>query len=122
MQRVREQIKKVWTYPCVQVTESKCEYKAAKLDVEIGLSESGGLQYVKIVRSSGIELYDSYAITAVRLAAPYPPVPASLLARKERETEAPSTTGLRAGTAKPAVRIDARFDYVVQSVRGGKFE
>ena len=41
MRQVRKQIEKVWTDPCVQVTESNCEYKTAKLDVEIGLFESG---------------------------------------------------------------------------------
>jgi TonB family protein len=93
------------------VTESNCEYKSAEVDLEIGLRESGELQYVKIVRSSGIELYDSYAVNAVRLAAPYPAVPVSMLARRERESEAISTSGLRAGVSKPGAWINARFTY-----------
>jgi TonB family protein len=111
MQQVRKQIEKVWPDPCAKVTESNCEYKSAEVDLEIGLRESGELQYVKIVRSSGIELYDSYAVNAVRLAAPYPPVPVSMLARRERESEAISTTGLRAGVSKPGAWINARFTY-----------
>jgi TonB family protein len=111
MQQVRKQIEKVWPDPCAKVTESNCEYKSAEVDLEIGLRESGELQYVKIVRSSGIELYDSYAVNAVRLAAPYPPVPVSMLARRERESEAISTTGLRAGVSKSGAWINARFTY-----------
>jgi hypothetical protein len=75
MRQVREQINKVATYPCIQVTETNCEYKAAELEVEISVLQSGELQYVKVIRSSGFEVYDSYAVNAVRLAAPYPPVP-----------------------------------------------
>jgi TonB family protein len=94
---------------------SNCQYKSAEVDLEIGLRESGELQYVKIVRSSGIELYDSYAVNAVRLAAPYPPVTVSMLARGERESEAISTTGLRAGVSKPGAWINARFTYGPQA-------
>ena len=116
---LRERIKKFWPYPCVQVTENNCEYKRAELDVEIGLLESGELHSVKVVRSSGIALYDSYVVNAIRLASPYPPVPATMVARRKHEPDAPSTAGLRAGAPMPAIRFAARFKYVVE---GSKVE
>ncbi len=119
-QQVREQIKKFWAYPCVQVTESNCEYRSADLDVEIHLLESGELHFVKVVRSSGIALYDSYAVNAVRLAAPYPPVPVTMMARRKHEPDALSTTGLRAGPPMPTVKISARFTYEVTGRKVGE--
>jgi TonB family protein len=110
-QRLREQIKKFWTYPCVQVAENNCEYKSAELDVEIGLLETGELHSVKITRSSGIALYDSYALNAVRLAAPYPPVPATMIARRTLEPDRRTADGFRANRPGPAIRLSARFTY-----------
>jgi TonB family protein len=112
-QRLREQIKKLWGYPCVQVTESNCEYKDAELDVEISLLQSGELHSVKITRSSGIAVYDSYALNAVRLGAPYPPVPETMMARGTLQADTPSTAGFRASTPLRTIRFSARFKYVV---------
>jgi TonB family protein len=116
-ERVREQIKKVWMYPCVQVAEDKCEHKNADLDVEFALLPSGELYSVKIVRSSGIDIYDSYAVNAIRLAAPYPPVPVIMIPPRKDEAEPAPTAGLRAVRPLPAIRMAARFKYVVQGSR-----
>jgi TonB family protein len=110
-QHVREQIKKFWGYPCVQEAENNCEYKSAVLDVEIHILASGALHLVKVVRSSGIALYDSYAVNAVRLASPYPPVPPTIMARVKPVPDAVSGAGLRAGPPMPSLRMSARFTY-----------
>ena len=112
-QRVREQIMSVWAYPCVQVTEDRCEHKDADLDVEFELLASGELQSVKVVRSSGIEIYDSYAVNAIRLAAPYPPVPATMRSPRTDEADPAPAPGLRAVRPLPAIRMAARFKYVM---------
>jgi TonB family protein len=114
MLQVREQIKKVWAYPCIEVTETDCEYKAAELDVEISVLQSGQLQYVKVIRSSGFDIYDSYAVNAIRLAAPYPPVPAALIAKMTLEPGTRQTAGLRSSPPMPGLKIAARFTYYVQ--------
>ena len=110
-QHVREKIKRFWPYPCVQEAESNCEYKSAVLDLEIHILASGELRLVKVVRSSGIEIYDSYAVNAVRLAAPYPPVPAAMMAEKKLDPDALPSTGLRVSPPMRGVRISARFTY-----------
>jgi TonB C terminal len=56
---LRQQISKHWRYPCL-ATAGACEYKDAELDVEFGVLESGQLQFVEVVRSSGFATYDSY--------------------------------------------------------------
>jgi TonB family protein len=112
-ERVREQIRRVWGYPCVQVTEDRCEHKNADLDVEFELLASGELRSVKVVRSSGIGIYDTYAVNAIRLAAPYPPVPLTMMPARKDEPEAAPTGGLRGVRPVPGIKMAARFRYVV---------
>ena len=76
----------------------QCDYLSAQLIVEFGILKSGELQFVDIVRSSGYPIYDSYAVTAIRLASPYGKVPPELLGQ------------MKAGSAGAA--IAAKFDYI----------
>jgi TonB family protein len=98
----------------VQVTEDKCEHKNADVDVEFELLASGQLHSVKVVRSSGIEIYDSYAVNAIRLASPYPPVPATMIPPRKDETGPVPAPGLRAAQPLRAIKMAARFKYLIQ--------
>ena len=42
---------------------------------EFGIAKSGELQFIEKRHSSGVELLDDYAMRAVQLASPFPPVP-----------------------------------------------
>jgi TonB family protein len=99
-QDLRERIKSKWGYPCVKVPEGNCEHKNAEVDVEFAILASGQLNSVKVVRSSGFAIYDEYVVRAIRLAAPYPPVPTTIMARQ------------KAGSS--GLTISAHFTYKVE--------
>jgi len=77
--RVREQINRMLPHPCSEPKSENCS--DGEVQVEIRILASGALQSATVVQSSGIPLYDSYAVTATRLAAPFPPVPDAVMAR-----------------------------------------
>jgi TonB family protein len=80
--QVKRQIMAKWGYPCVKnsITHG-CDYYNARLHVLFGVQKSGRLQVVELQNSSGYAIYDEYALNAIRLAAPYPPVPPAMLAK-----------------------------------------
>lgn len=85
LERVRRLIKQNWGYPCVKNAETReCEYKSTRLVVEFGILRQGPVQFVEIRHPSGWLIYDDYAVNAIKLASPFPPVPAALMARMER--------------------------------------
>ena len=63
---------------------SVCEYKSTELIVEFGILRHGPLQYVEVRRTSPWDVYDSSAVTAIKLASPFPPVPPAMMARMGR--------------------------------------
>lgn len=82
LERVRRRIKAHWGYPCVDDPRSRdCQYKSAQLVVEFGIAKDGRVPFVTVVRSSGWAIYDDYAVNAIKLASPFPPVPDSLSRR-----------------------------------------
>jgi hypothetical protein len=102
LERVKRLIKQNWSYPCVKNTDTReCEYKTAQLVVEFGILKQGPLQFVEVRRTSRWSIYDDYAVNAVKLASPFPPVPAAMMAR------------MHAGST--GVAIVAVFNYVVES-------
>lgn len=102
LEQVRRQIKAKWGYPCIKnPTTHNCDYYNARVEVVFGIQKSGRLQVVEVHSSSGYEMYDGYAVTAVRLAAPYPPVPAAMLAKFK--------------TTNVGVPILAQFTYILES-------
>ena len=105
LQQVKRQIQAKWGYPCLKnpVTHG-CDYYNARLYVVFGIHKSGRLQVVEVQTSSGYEIYDDYAVNAVRLAAPYPPVPPAMLAKFKS-----TNTG---------VPIMAQFTYTVETTLG----
>lgn len=79
LDRVRRMIKEKWGYPCVREGGAReCEYKSAQLIIEFGIAKDGKVPFVNVRRSTGYEVMDEYAVRAVKLASPFPPVPDSL--------------------------------------------
>jgi outer membrane biosynthesis protein TonB len=97
-EQVRKLIKDKLSYPCLNnEATGLCDYKPARLVVEFGLLADGRVAYVKVTKKAEWPIYNDYAVNAVRLAAPFPPVPPDLMAQ-----------------AKPGredVRISAAFNY-----------
>lgn len=69
--QVRERIKNKWIYPY----EASSRGIEGELQIEFGIAKSGELQFIEKRRSSGTEILDDYAMRAVQLASPFPPVP-----------------------------------------------
>ncbi len=104
LDRVRRMIKEKWGYPCVRDERSRtCDYHSASLIVEFGILKDGNVQFVDVRRSSGagLEIYDDFAVNAIKLASPFPKVPAAMLDTMKR-----GSTG---------IAILASFNYVFES-------
>jgi len=69
--QVRERIKSKWIYPY----EASSRGIEGELQIEFGIAKSGELQFIERRRSSGTEILDDYAMRAIQLASPFPPVP-----------------------------------------------
>ena len=69
--QIRERIQSKWIYPY----EASSRGIGGELQIDFGIAKSGELQFIERRRSSGVELLDDYAIRAVQLASPFPPVP-----------------------------------------------
>jgi len=103
---VRESIKQKWAYPCVKDSASgRCDYKTTSLVIEFGILEDGRVPFVIVRRQSGYAIYDEYAVSAIRLAAPFAPVPPEFMALAES-----GSTG---------IRITATFKYIVEAAPKG---
>ncbi|MFQ5899210.1 MAG: TonB family protein [Candidatus Methylomirabilia bacterium] len=73
-ERVRRRIKAKWIYP----REVGDRGIGGQLVIEFVIAKTGDLTFVELRRSSGVELLDLYALNAVRLAQPFPPIPDSV--------------------------------------------
>src|SRR5712691_6540545 len=94
--RVRRMIKERWGYPCVKNGDTReCEYKTTALVVEFGIAKDGKVPFVNVLRSSGWAIYDDYAVNAIKLAAPFPPVPDAI--------------------SRKGIPVLARFNYMVDT-------
>jgi periplasmic protein TonB len=69
--KIRERIKAKWTYPR-QAGERGIE---GELLIEFHIAKDGRLEFIALRNSSGVAILDDYAMTAVKLAQPFPPVP-----------------------------------------------
>jgi protein TonB len=65
--KLRERIKSKWVYPR-QAGEGQ-------LLIEFHIAKDGRLEYVELMHTSGTVILDNAALTAVKLAQPFPPVP-----------------------------------------------
>jgi protein TonB len=73
-ERIRKQIKENWVYP----REAAEKNVGGSLMMEFGIAKDGQLRYIELRRSSGIPVLDDYAVNAVKLAQPFPPIPDQL--------------------------------------------
>jgi TonB family protein len=102
LDRIRRMIKAKWGYPCVKSPLTReCEYKTTHLVVEFGILKDGRLQFVDVRQSSGLPIYDDYAVNAIKLAEPFPDVPSAMMSSMKKQS-----TG---------IAILARFNYVVET-------
>lgn len=100
LDRIRRMIKEKWGYPCVKdAISGHCDYKSARLVIVFGILKDGRVPMLEIAQQSGYGIYDDYAANAIKLASPFPPVPASLMAT------------VKSGSA--GVKIVAAFQYVL---------
>jgi len=79
----------------------ECAHHTTSLDVHFGILQDGRMQFVDVVRPADHSIYDEYAVNAIKLASPFPPVPPAIMAT------------LRAGSA--GMPLSVRFSYVVES-------
>jgi len=79
---VRRQIRQHWAYPCGRnAATGACDYLSATVRVQLALRPDGALAHVDVTSSSGSAIYDESALTAIRRAAPFPPVPPDVMAQ-----------------------------------------
>jgi outer membrane biosynthesis protein TonB len=85
LERIKRLIQQTWVYPCIKDEQTRvCEYKSTELVVEFGILRHGPVQYVEIRRASPYGIYDSFAVNAIKLASPFPPVPTAMMARMQQ--------------------------------------
>lgn len=73
-EKVRRRIKANWIYP----REAGERGIGGHLVIAFAIAKNGHLQAVELRRSSGVSVLDLYALNAVKLAQPFPPVPDSV--------------------------------------------
>ena len=71
---VKRQIQEKWSYP----REAGDRGLGGQLLIDFVIAKSGQLEAIDLRRSSGVEILDRYALNAVKLAQPFPPVPDSI--------------------------------------------
>jgi TonB family protein len=69
--KIREKIKANWIYP----REAGDRGIQGELMLEFHIAKDGRLAYLELRSTSGAEILDRFAMNAVRLAQPFPPVP-----------------------------------------------
>ena len=75
--KVRDRIKANWVYPR-QAGERNIE---GELLIEFHIAKDGRLEFIELRHSSGTQILDDAALTAVKLAQPFPPVPDDIAKR-----------------------------------------
>ena len=76
-QEVRQKIKANWGYP----REAAERNIGGDLLIVFHITKDGHVSFLELKRPSGVTVLDDYAMNAVRLAQPFPPVPDNLLAK-----------------------------------------
>jgi protein TonB len=70
-EKIRRQIRANWIYP----REAGERGIGGQLVIEFVIAKDGHLTAIDLRRSSGVEILDRFAVNAVKLAQPFPPVP-----------------------------------------------
>jgi TonB family protein len=71
---LKRRIEDKWSYP----TEASRNGQSGQGELRFVLHKNGSVGTVEIVHSSGVRILDSYIENAIRLASPFPPIPASV--------------------------------------------
>jgi hypothetical protein len=102
LDRIRRMIKAKWSFPCVRDDRTReCDYKSTELTIHFGILKNGKLAFVEVVQHSAFPIYEDYAVNAIKLAEPFPDVPASMMASMK--------------TGSTGVPILAKFVYQVET-------
>lgn len=81
LNQVRKQIQDKLTYPCIKHPGTfECEPKDTEVIVHFGILKTGRLQFIDLYIASPWSIYDDASMNAIRLAQPFPPVPAAIMA------------------------------------------
>ena len=84
LEEVKKKIDSRWIYPCLKsLISAECDFKTAELIVELNVHRSGNISSTKVLKRSGIDLYDFSAIEAIILAAPFAAIPPNLFTGKD---------------------------------------
>jgi TonB family protein len=89
LEQIRRRIKEKWGYPCVRNSAGGCDHYDTSLVIHFGILKDGRVPFVDVVRRSDHAVYDEYAVNAIKLASPFPPVPPAIMA-----TMRPGSTGM----------------------------
>ncbi|MEW6351902.1 MAG: TonB family protein [Thermodesulfobacteriota bacterium] len=79
VRRTRDAIQKAWTTPLDQETPDAFK---GKLRVNLLITKSGSLEWFKLIEGSGRPEMDRSMTEAIRKAAPFPPFPTEIAAKK----------------------------------------
>jgi TonB family protein len=71
---LKKRIEDKWTYP----SEASRKGQSGGGEIRFVLHKNGSVRTVEIVHSSGVQILDSYIENAIRMAQPFPPIPASV--------------------------------------------
>jgi protein TonB len=71
---IKRQIELAWNYPL----EAQEKREGGRLTLVFTIESGGNVSSVKLLKSSGYEILDEYAIKAVTIASPFNPIPASI--------------------------------------------
>jgi TonB family protein len=95
--RIRRLIQDRWVHPCARDTgTAPCDPRDVSVVLEFDVNRDGRVSRVRVLRTSGLDVYDAHVVSAIMRASPFPAVPDAL------------TRG-RAGIA-----IIGTFDYLVK--------
>ncbi|HEY3067455.1 MAG TPA: TonB family protein [Methylomirabilota bacterium] len=77
LDRVRRAIKDKWGFPCADGAPDRygCVRREGELVIEFGIAKDGHVPFISLKQSTGSANMDAFALNAIRLAQPFPPVP-----------------------------------------------
>ena len=77
LDRVRRAIKDKWGFPCSEGAPERygCVRREGELIIEFGIAKDGHVPFIALKQSTGSANMDSFALNAIKLAQPFPPVP-----------------------------------------------
>jgi len=77
LDRVRRAIKDKWGFPCADGAPDRygCVRREGELVIEFGIAKDGHVPFIALKQSTGSANMDSFALNAIKLAQPFPPVP-----------------------------------------------